>query len=137
MRLPAAILAVIACIGAEAATAQTGHEPPFLVFFDWGKPELTRDAEATLQEALAAFRRLRPGRVEIEGHTDRSGPAAVNLAASRRRAEAVRARLIALGIPAAAITVSALGESRPIVATADGVREAQNRRVEVRFQGAR
>ena len=134
MRLPAAILAALACLGAEAAVAQAGEGQPFRVFFDWGKPQLTRDAEATLEEAVAAFRRLRPSRVHVEGHTDRSGPAAVNLAASRRRAEAVRARLISLGIPASAIGLSALGESRPIVPTEDGVREAQNRRVEIRFQ---
>jgi OmpA-OmpF porin, OOP family len=133
MRLTALIAAAFAALGGHAAGAQSGERESFLVFFDWGKPELTRDGEAVLQEAVAAYRQSRPGRVHVAGHTDRSGPAAVNLAASRRRAEAVRDRLIALGIPAAAITVTAFGESRPIVPTEDGVREAQNRRVEIRF----
>ena len=132
MRLPAAIFAAIACLGPQAAAAQDGQ--PFRVFFDWGKPELTRDAGATLQEVAAAFRQSQPARVQIAGHSDRSGPAGINLAASRRRALAVKSHLIANGIPAGRIAVSAFGESRPVVPTEDGVREAQNRRVEIRFQ---
>jgi len=76
---------------------------------------------------------LQPNRVEIAGHADRSGPDAVNLAASRRRAAAVKTYLAAHGVAAAAISVSAYGETRPIIVTEDGVREAQNRRVEISF----
>ncbi len=133
MRLPAAIIVALAFIGLQAATAQDGQA--VRIFFDWGKPELTRDAEATLQEVAAAFRQSQPARVHIAGHSDRSGPADVNLAASRRRAEAVKSHLIANGIPADRTAVSAFGESRPIVPTEDGVREAQNRRVDIRFEG--
>ena len=132
MRVPAAIFATIACLGVQAAAAQDAQ--PFRVFFDWGKPELTRDAEATLQEVIAAFLQSQPARVQVAGHSDRSGPAGINLAASRRRAEAVKSHLVANGIPTTRIAVSAFGESRPIVPTEDGVREAQNRRVEIRFQ---
>ena len=134
MRLSSAILVAFACLGTQVAAAQDGQ--PFRIFFDWGKPELTRDAEAILQEAAAAFRQSQPARVRIDGHSDRSGPAGINLAASRRRAEAVKSHLIANGIPAGRIAVSAFGESRPVVPTEDGVREAQNRRVEISFEGA-
>lgn len=123
----------LACLAVAPALAQAVDEQPFRVFFDWGKPEVSRDAQATLDEVLAAYRRLNPGRVMIAGHTDRSGPDAVNRTASRRRAEAVKAQLVAQGIPAAIISVAAYGESRPIVLTEDGVREAQNRRVEIYF----
>jgi OOP family OmpA-OmpF porin len=132
MRLPAAIFATISCFSAQAAESQDGE--PFRVFFDWSKPELTRDAEATLQDVVAAFRQSQPARVQVAGHSDRSGPAGINLAASRRRAEVVKSYLIANGIPAGRVAVSAFGESRPVVPTEDGVREAQNRRVEIRFQ---
>lgn len=134
MRKPAAILAAIACLGGQAAVAQ--HGQPFRIFFDWGKPELTRDAEATLREVVAAYRQAPSARVRVSGHSDRSGPASVNLAASRRRAEAVKFHLISNGIPEGRIIVSAFGESRPIVPTDDGVREAQNRRVEIHLQPA-
>lgn len=132
MRL--SILALLACLAVQPAAAESpASEQPFRLFFDWGKPELTRDAQATLDEVAAAYQRLRPNRVEIAGHADRSGSDSVNLAASRRRAEAVKTYLASHGVAAAAIGVSAYGETRPIIATEDGVREAQNRRVEIRF----
>jgi Cu-Zn family superoxide dismutase len=134
MRLP--LLSVLLAAGvAAAAHGKADSGQPFRVFFDWGKPELTRDAEATLQQVVAAYQQGRPARIEVAGHTDRSGSAAHNLAASRRRAEAVKAHLAGKGIPAGVLTVSAYGESRPIVPTEDGVREAQNRRVEISFEG--
>lgn len=127
MLVPLAIMATLPAL----AQAETGQ--PFRIFFDWARPDISRDGEAVLGEVLAAYRRQRPSRVMIAGHSDRSGPQAHNLAASRRRAEAVRAALAAGGIPAAAITVSAYGEARPLVPTEDGVREVQNRRVEISF----
>jgi hypothetical protein len=45
----------------------------------------------------------------------------------------VRTELESLGVPAAAITVSAEGENAPIVPTAQGVREARNRYVAIDF----
>lgn len=94
---------------------------------------MTRDAQATLADVVAAYNAQPEGRVEVTGHADRSGPARVNLVASRRRGEAVKAWLVERNIPASAIAVAAHGESRPIVPTEDGVREAQNRRVEIRI----
>ena len=126
-------LAPVAFLFAAPALSQGAAGEPFRIFFDWGKPELTRDAEATLGEAVAAYQRSPGSRVEIAGHADRSGPAAHNFGASRRRADAARDWLVERGIPASAIAVSAFGESRPIISTEDGVREAQNRRVEIRI----
>jgi Cu-Zn family superoxide dismutase len=134
MRLPVLIVS-LACLATASAIAQAQDAEPFRIFFDWGKPELTRDGEATLDEVAAAYQRLKPSKVEIAGHTDRSGPNSVNLVASRRRAERARSYLTAHGVPAGVIAISAYGESRPIVPTADGVREMQNRRVEISFLG--
>jgi Cu-Zn family superoxide dismutase len=135
MRWPLLLLAPAGFL-ASNAMAQAGEGQPYRVFFDWGKPELSRDAEATLAEVVAAYRSSAPTRIEVAGHTDRSGSDAVNLAASRRRAEAVKVHLIAQGIPAAVLRISAYGERNPIVPTEDGVREVQNRRVEIRLGGA-
>ena len=54
-----------------------------------------------------------------------------HLALSLRRAESVKAAMIKLGVPASLIVVIGKGESQPLVPTADGVREPQNRRVEI------
>ena len=125
--------APVAFLFAAAPMAQPTDGEPFRIFFDWAKPELTRDAQAILGEALADYQRSPGRRVEIAGHSDRSGPAAHNIGASRRRVDAARDWLVERGIPASAIAVAAFGESRPIVPTEDGVREAQNRRVEIRI----
>jgi outer membrane protein OmpA-like peptidoglycan-associated protein len=42
-----------------------------------------------------------------------------------------RDQLVRDGVPAQAITVVGRGESKPLAPTGDGVREAQNRRVEI------
>lgn len=122
-------MAILVSLGA-AAPAQEAR-PAFLVFFDWGKAEIRQDWTPVLDEAVAAWRQRSGTRLLLSGHSDRSGAPAANRLAAKRRAEAVRDYLIARGVPAAAIDVAVIGEAQPIVPTEDGVREAQNRRVEV------
>jgi len=69
----------------------------------------------------------------VYGHTDTAGFAIYNDVLSRRRAEAVSAALVSMGIPQQLIKLDSLGERRPLVDTGDGVRNDQNRRVEVRI----
>lgn len=123
-----------ASVCASSLLVQTGDPCPFLLFFDSGKAEISRDANGTLGQAVAAWRNGRFSRVSVVGHSDRSGPSAGNHRVSRARAEAVRQALLIEGVPEAAIRFEAQGEQQPIIATADGVREPQNRRVEVRLQ---
>lgn len=54
---------------------------------------------------------------------------------SMRRANATKAYMTAHGVPDSVIATQGFGESRPLVETADGVREPQNRRVEITFAG--
>ena len=117
------------------APAQWGDAGPTLVFFDWGKGELSNDSKASLDK-LAELYAASPRAMTVDGHSDKSGASAGNVASSRKRAGVVRDYLVAKGIPAAAMTVRAYGETWPIIATADGVREVQNRRVEIRWAGA-
>ena len=120
---------------AAAAGAQVAPSAPTYIFFDWGKGELSSDAIAILDRVVEHYRQA-PGALLIDGHSDRSGPAGPNLASSRHRAEIARDYLAAHGIPASAMRVRGFGETAPIIATADGVREVQNRRVEIRFVAA-
>ena len=69
----------------------------------------------------------------LAGHADKSGSDSYNVGLSQRRADSVRAYLAGKGIPETAMSTEAFGESRPLVETADGVREPQNRRVEITF----
>lgn len=106
---------------------------PFIAFFDWDRDEVTPQAAAILDNAAAAYQVCGPTRVWVAGHADRSGPADYNVDLSQRRADNVRAYLARRGIAGGAIATEAFGESRPLVETADGVNEPQNRRVEVTF----
>jgi OOP family OmpA-OmpF porin len=119
-----------------ATAQQAADEPtgPILVFFDWGKPDIRGDDAAMLDQVAAAYRAHPGARLQLSGHTDRSGSVATNRRAGLRRAEAVRAELEKRGIPRNAMTVASFGEERPLVPTEDGVREVQNRRVVITFE---
>ena len=104
-----------------------------MVFFDWGKPDIRSDDQALLDQVTANWQAHPDARLVIAGHSDRSGPSGPNLRSSRKRAETVRDYLAAHGVPERAMTLQAYGEQQPIVQTEDGVREVQNRRVEIRL----
>jgi OmpA-OmpF porin, OOP family len=108
--------------------------PSFMVFFDWDRSNLSAQALATIKQAADAFRAKGNARITATGHTDTSGPEAYNMALSLRRANAVKDALVRDGVPAQAITVIGMGEKGLLVPTADGVREPQNRRVEIVIQ---
>jgi outer membrane protein OmpA-like peptidoglycan-associated protein len=103
----------------------------FLVFFDWDRADLTDRARQIIAEAANNARTVGSTRIEVQGHADRTGSAAYNQRLSVRRAEAVAAELVRRGINRNEITVQGFGFDRPLVPTAMGVREPQNRRVEI------
>jgi outer membrane protein OmpA-like peptidoglycan-associated protein len=106
---------------------------PFIVFFDWDRSDITPQAAAILDNAAAAYQQTGQAQVMLAGHADRSGSAQYNVGLSQRRADSVRQYLAGRGVPDTAIGTEAFGEGRPLVETADGVREPQNRRVEITF----
>ena len=102
----------------------------YLVFFDWNKADLTDRAKQILGDA-ASGRGQGVTRIEVNGYTDRSGSDHYNQGLSERRANAVAAELVRRGVPRNEIVTRGFGEANPLVPTADGVREPQNRRVEI------
>jgi OOP family OmpA-OmpF porin len=113
-----------------AAAAPVAAARTFLVFFDWSKADLTDRARQIIGEAASA-RGAGVTRIEVNGFTDRSGPADYNMQLSIRRANAVAAELVRRGVPRNEIVTRGFGEENNLVPTADGVREPQNRRVEI------
>jgi outer membrane protein OmpA-like peptidoglycan-associated protein len=103
----------------------------YLVFFDFDRADLTDRARQIIGEAATNSQRVTSTRIEVSGHADRSGTPQYNQRLSERRAAAVAAELERRGVPRSAMAIQAFGESRPLVPTADGVREPQNRRVEI------
>jgi len=108
--------------------------PSYMVFFDWDRSNLSDQALATIGQAANAYKTKGNARITATGHTDTSGPEAYNMALSLRRANTVKDALVRNGVPATAIAVIGRGEQGLLVQTADGVREPQNRRVEIVIQ---
>jgi outer membrane protein OmpA-like peptidoglycan-associated protein/opacity protein-like surface antigen len=106
---------------------------PFIVFFDFDRSDITAEATNILNTAVTAYANCGSARVMLAGHTDTSGSARYNVGLAERRNMAVRSYMTGRGVAAGQITGEAFGETQPRVPTADGVREAQNRRVEVTY----
>lgn len=104
---------------------------PAIAFFEFDSRAISPEAAALLDETASQILGSGVRRLRVAGFADRMGTAAVNLRMSRARAEAVAAYLRERGVPADAITIEAYGETRLRVDTPDGVREIQNRRVEI------
>lgn len=100
---------------------------PYLVYFDFDKSAVTSRAMNTISEAATAFREFKAVQIRATGKADRAGSSSYNVKLAERRTEAVRAALIREGIPASKIEIRSTGETEPRVATADGVREQENR----------
>jgi OOP family OmpA-OmpF porin len=115
----------------EKPLAQAPRLEEFLVFFDFDSARLTTEAREILKSAAMAATKGHYMRLVLTGHADRSGSTEYNLALSQRRADAVKEELLAQGLPTGEIVTEAKGESVPLVPTADGVQELQNRRVEI------
>ena len=106
----------------------------YLVFFDWDRADLSDRARQIVQEAAQASTRVQSTRIEVQGNADRSGTPAYNQRLSLRRAQTVAAELVRDGVPNNEIQIQAFGDTRPLVPTAPGVREPQNRRVAIILQ---
>ncbi|RSU51523.1 flagellar motor protein MotB, partial [Sphingomonas koreensis] len=106
---------------------------PYIVFFEWDKSDITPEAAGILDNAISQYQTCGNAQVMLAGHADRSGSASYNVGLSQRRADSVKAYLTGRGIADGTISTEAFGESRPRVETADGVRELQNRRVEITY----
>ncbi len=120
----------------QTATAVAPPAPPpvpqkFLVFFDFDRANLRADAQKIVSEAADYAKKNGKVVIRATGHADTSSTPAYNLGLSERRANAVKAALAKLGFKPNEVIVSFKGESEPLVATGDGVKEPQNRRVEI------
>jgi OmpA-OmpF porin, OOP family len=116
---------------APMAAAPSPVSRSYLVFFDWDKANLTDRARQIVSEAAANSTKVQYTRLEVNGYTDTSGTPRYNQGLSVRRAQAVAAELVKDGVPKSAITIQGFGETHPLVPTGAGVREPQNRRVEI------
>ena len=130
----AAALMLAACEEPAPATAPPPPMAPaasFMVFFDWDSTKLNNQSMTVIGQAATAFKSRNGTGITATGHTDTSGGDAYNMALSLRRANVVKDALVQNGVPAGAINAVGVGKAGLLVQTGDGVREPQNRRVEM------
>lgn len=108
--------------------------PVFKIFFPWNVSKLTPEAKKTVDEIASQYKDKKIEKIHIEGNTDTSGTSDYNMGLGDKRADSVKAELIAQGIPDGVIDTLSRGETNPAVQTGDNVREPLNRRAEVTIQ---
>lgn len=132
--LAALLLVPIALTAAQPVPAGAQSAGPFMVFFERDSTVLTPAGRATLDIAAEAFQAGdRTRTVMVDGHTDLAVEAEAAVRETQIRANNVRDYLVSRGVPANVIHTEAFGNTRPLVDTAPGVAEPQNRRVEITF----
>jgi iron complex outermembrane receptor protein len=132
----------------DTETATASYTPPpavapapavassYLVFFDFNKSDLTPQAVGIVDQAAKNAGSAKVTKLEVTGHTDTVGSDAYNIRLSRRRAESVATELEKDGIPSSEIAIYAKGKRDLLVPTADGVKEPQNRRVQIVYSAS-
>jgi len=106
-----------------------------IVYFEHDKSFLTDEATAKIDNTVNQIKANECvyKSVLIEGHADTSGNARYNVGLSQKRVTVVHDALVARDVPSDLMEGQAFGETKPAVATADGVKEPMNRRTEVTF----
>jgi opacity protein-like surface antigen len=129
---PAPAAPAVAPVAAPVAAAPApAPARTYLVFFDWDKASLTPRATQIIAQAASDSKTQATTTIDVNGYTDTSGTPVYNQGLSVRRAKAVAAQLVADGVPASEITAKGFGDTNLLVPTGPGVREPQNRRVEI------
>jgi OOP family OmpA-OmpF porin len=102
------------------------------ILFDLNKATLKPEAKELLGRVVTYLKKNPQWYVEIQGHTDSTGPKAWNDTLSMMRAESVMNHLVANGIPAGRLTAVGFGSSEPIADNGTKEGRQQNRRVDFR-----
>jgi outer membrane protein OmpA-like peptidoglycan-associated protein len=102
-----------------------------LVFLS-GTATLNEASRSSMKLAATLLKSCESFDVEVGGHTDNLGNPSTSLPLSQQRADAVKATLVKLGVPAGRITSRGYGETRPVAPNTTSAGRIANRRVEIR-----
>lgn len=103
------------------------------VSFQPGSVSITTESTPALQQLVALMQQHPETRIRIEGHTDNTGPSAVNLRVSRERAAAVSNYLVNNGVSSDRLIVKGYGDAQPVDSNDSEAGRARNRRIEISY----
>lgn len=113
----------------DAAGSDSGKIPGLeTVHFEYDKSSISAENKRILQGNSDWIKKNTNYKVQIEGHCDSRGTIEYNLALGERRANAVKAYLVSLGVPAARLSVISYGKEKPIEAGETESAHVKNRR---------
>jgi OOP family OmpA-OmpF porin len=110
------------------------QEALYLVFFDFDSSTVNSGGMDVLNTVVSEIQSRQLAGIDVVGHTDTSGSQTYNQDLAMMRANAVKAKLVSMGIPSTMITTSGRGENDLLVQTQDGIREPANRRGVITFK---
>ena len=114
---------------AQKSLAQLNNERPLAdVFFDLDNAAIKDSDKAALSTNATWLKRWANTKISIEGHCDERGTAEYNLALGERRANAVKAYLVELGVPGDRLVVVSKGKESPFCTEKNDACWQQNRR---------
>jgi OOP family OmpA-OmpF porin len=102
------------------------------IIFLSGTAIVNEATRGSVGKVAALLRTCPAARVEIAGHTDNLGDPATSMPLSQRRADAVKAALVRLGLPAGRMISRGYGELQPLASNKTAAGRIANRRVEIR-----
>ncbi|MDN3588951.1 OmpA family protein [Pedobacter aquatilis] len=109
---------------------EMGRASTTAIKFKVNSDALLPESNAIINELVVAMKANASAKVKIIGHTDSDGDDAKNMALSLKRANAVKAKMMSLGIESTRLTTEGLGESKPAADNSSAEGKAKNRRVE-------
>ena len=114
----------------KAIAAQPAPPVHFLLYFEGGSTDLTKESEGLIPQIVASIKDRNSVDISVVGHADATGTQEYNMRLSRDRAEAVSKMLVTRGVDPKHLFITSHGKSDPLIKTPDGVAEPRNRRVE-------
>ena len=115
----------------DALAAQPMRAAHFTLYFNEASDDLTQDSRQALERMFADLDKRPVRDIVIIGHTDAVGSDEYNDALAKKRAEAVKAMLVARGVAQDDVVAIGRGKRDLLIATPNGVAEPRNRRVEI------
>jgi peptidoglycan-associated lipoprotein len=116
-------------IFAQKSLAQLNSESPLGdVYFDLDESTIKDEAKASLSTNATWLKRWTGTRINVEGHCDERGTAEYNLGLGERRANAVKAYLVELGVPTDRVVIVSKGKESPFCTESNESCWRQNRR---------
>lgn len=106
-----------------------------VIYFEYNQDTVKSEFTELIQAHAKYLNDNRGRKIRLEGHADERGSREYNMALGQRRGEAVRRATTILGVGADRIETVSFGEDKPRSTGHDEAAWAQNRRVEIVYDG--